>query len=148
MKRFLALTKAMFLIHVRERTTLFWNIGFPLFLLIIYAAIWGGNDVAGADLVLFPSLHEGFGLPVVEGMASGVPVAASSVCSIPEVGGDSILTFDPVKIDEIVSAAERALFDPEMRTILVERGLARAARFTWAEAARKTSQIYRDLLAR
>lgn len=102
---------------------------------------------AGADLVLFPSLHEGFGLPVVEGMASGVPVAASNVCSIPEVGGDAILTFDPMNMDDIVAAAERALFDPSVRASLVERGLERAARFTWTEAARRTAAVYRELLA-
>ena len=103
---------------------------------------------AGADLVLFPSLHEGFGLPVVEGMASGVPVVASNVCSIPEVGGDAILTFDPSNLDDIVATAERALFDPSTRAVLVERGLERAARFTWTEAARKTAAVYRELLAR
>lgn len=101
---------------------------------------------AGADLVLFPSLHEGFGLPVVEGMASGVPVVASNVCSIPEVGGDAILTFDPSNLDAIVAAAERALFEPATRAALVERGLERAASFTWAEAARKTAAVYRQLL--
>lgn len=103
---------------------------------------------AGADLVLFPSLHEGFGLPVVEGMASGVPVVASNVCSIPEVGGDAILTFDPSNLDEVAGAAERALFDTSMRSTLVERGLERAARFTWAEAARRTGTVYRELLVR
>lgn len=103
---------------------------------------------AGADLVLFPSLHEGFGLPVVEGMASGVPVVASNVCSIPEVGGDAILTFDPSNLDDIVASSERALFDPSTRAVLVERGLERAARFTWTEAARRTAAVYRELLFR
>lgn len=101
---------------------------------------------AGADLVVFPSLHEGFGLPVVEGMASGVPVVASNVCSIPEVGGDAILLFDPTDVDAIVDAAERALFDPRVRRSLVDRGLRRAGSFTWAEAARRTAAVYRGLL--
>lgn len=101
---------------------------------------------AGADLVLFPSLHEGFGLPIVEGMASGVPVVASNVCSIPEVGGDAILTFDPTDIDDIVANAERALFDETTRATLIDRGLARAAQFTWTEAARRTAAVYHDLL--
>lgn len=103
---------------------------------------------AGADLVLFPSLHEGFGLPIVEGMASGVPVAASNVCSIPEVGGDAILTFDPNDVDAIAAAAERALFDAPLRADLVRRGRDRARRFTWTEAARQTADIYRSLLGR
>lgn len=103
---------------------------------------------AGADLVLFPSLHEGFGLPIVEGMASGVPVVASNVCSIPEVGGDAILMFDPTDLEEMVTMAERALFDREARAVLVERGIARAKVFTWSEAARRTANVYRSLLER
>jgi glycosyltransferase involved in cell wall biosynthesis len=102
---------------------------------------------AGADLLLFPSLHEGFGLPAVEAMASGCPVAASNVYSIPEVGADAILTFDPHDPDAIFRQAERALFDEALRARLVSDGLARARRFTWAEAARRTAAVYREVLA-
>ena len=102
--------------------------------------------VSGLDAWLFASRREGFGLPIVEGMASGVPVVASNVCSIPEVGGDAILTFDPTDLDDIVAAAERALFDGPTRALLVERGTARAASFTWSEAARRTASVYRELL--
>lgn len=101
---------------------------------------------AGADLLLFPSLHEGFGLPVVEAMASGCPVAASNVFSIPEVGGDAIVTFDPADPDAIFRSAERALFDEPLRERLVEAGLERARRFTWRESARATAAVYRELL--
>lgn len=101
---------------------------------------------AGADLLLFPTLHEGFGLPVVEAMASGVPVVASRVYSVPEVGGDAILTFDPHDLGEMVASAERALLDAPLRERLVEAGLERAKRFTWREAARRTAAVYRDLL--
>jgi glycosyltransferase involved in cell wall biosynthesis len=101
---------------------------------------------AAADLLLFPSLHEGFGLPVVEAMASGCPVAASRVFSIPEVGGDAILTFDPHDLDEICRQAERALFERPERERLVAAGLARADRFRWSESARRTAAVYREAL--
>lgn len=101
---------------------------------------------AGADLLLFPSLHEGFGLPIVEAMASGCPVVASNVYSIPEVGGDAILTFDPGDPDALRAQAERALFDTTERSRLIGSGFERARVFTWSENARQTAAIYRELL--
>ena len=102
---------------------------------------------AGASALLFPTLHEGFGLPLVEAMATGVPVAASNVYSIPEVGGDAILTFDPHDVEAMSAQLERALVDDELRERLVTRGFERARRFNWTESARQTAAVYRDLLS-
>lgn len=101
---------------------------------------------AGADLLVFPSLHEGFGLPVVEAMASGCPVVASDVYSIPEVAGGAAILFDPHDVEAIARAAERALFDAPERERLVAAGFARAAVFRWSECARRTAAVYRELL--
>jgi len=102
---------------------------------------------AGASALLFPTLHEGFGLPLVESMASGVPVAASNVYSVPEVGGDAILTFDPHDVDAMSIQLERALLDDALREQLVARGFERARHFSWAESARRTAAVYRELLS-
>ena len=101
---------------------------------------------AGASALLFPSLHEGFGLPVVEAMASGCPVVASRVYSIPEVGGSAILTFDPLDLEAMARELERAILDEPLRRRLIADGLARAERFRWAESARRTAAVYREVL--
>jgi glycosyltransferase involved in cell wall biosynthesis len=90
---------------------------------------------AAADLFVFPSLFEGFGIPVLEAMACGTPVCASNVSSIPEVVGEAGLLFDPHEPSEIADAMRRLLTDPSLRAELVERGLAQAKRFTWDDAA-------------
>ncbi len=114
------------------------------------------GDVAEADLpalynlaeaFVFPSLCEGFGLPVLEAMASGVPVACSRASSLPEVAGDSAVLFDPMNVDEMAEAIARVAGDGGTRAGLVERGLGRASQFTWEETAKQTLAIYREALA-
>ncbi len=99
-----------------------------------------------ADLFVFPSLYEGFGLPVLEAMACGVPVVTSNVSSIPEVAGDAALLVDPRDANALASAMEHALKDADVHSTLRQRGLERAATFSWEKAARETIAVYEEAL--
>jgi glycosyltransferase involved in cell wall biosynthesis len=99
-----------------------------------------------ATCVVFPSLYEGFGLPVLEAMARGVPVACSDRSSLPEVAGDAALLFDPTDVDAIRTATERLLEDVTLRARLADAGRRRAARFTWEATAEGTAAAYRRTL--
>ncbi|HEY6001061.1 MAG TPA: glycosyltransferase family 1 protein [bacterium] len=101
---------------------------------------------AGAALFAFPSLHEGFGLPPLEAMACGTPVAASSAASLPEVLGPAAAYFSPQDEDSLVEAVCRVLDDAALRERLVRLGLERARLFSWDEAARRTLGVYREAL--
>jgi glycosyltransferase involved in cell wall biosynthesis len=95
-----------------------------------------------ARAFVFPSLYEGFGLPVLEAMARGVPVACSNSSSLPEVAGDAALLFDPRDVAGIAAALERVLYDEPLASSLRERGLRRAQEFTWERTARLTLDVY------
>ena len=103
------------------------------------------NWYAQAAIFAFPSLDEGFGMPVLEAMAAGTPVIASNRSAIPEVAGDAAWLVDPEDTDELADALVALTQDPERRADLSRRGLARAAQFTWAEAVEKTWQVYREV---
>lgn len=98
------------------------------------------------DLFVFPSLYEGFGLPPLEAMACGKPVVCSSSSSLPEVVGDAGVFVSPYDVDGLAEALGQLLEDPDRRKWLGERGIERARRFTWEDAARQTLDIYRRLV--
>lgn len=100
----------------------------------------------GAELLLFPSLYEGFGLPALEAMACGTPVVAARRASIPEVTGDAVLLVDPTEVEEITNAMYRLLVDDSLRSTLASAGRQRALQFRWESAARQLLQAYLDVL--
>jgi glycosyltransferase involved in cell wall biosynthesis len=101
-----------------------------------------------ADVFVFPSLYEGFGLPPLEAMASGTPVVTSNVSSLPEVVGDAALLVDPRDPDAIAAAVERILTDDALRRSLVQKGLARAHEFSWERSVRRIRDVYLEVGAR
>lgn len=100
-----------------------------------------------AGLMVYPSLFEGFGIPVVEAMACGCPVACADRTSLPEVAGDAAVLFDPTAPEEMAEKIWTAWSDAETRGRLRERGLQRAKSFSWEEMARKTIDVYRKTVA-
>jgi len=99
-----------------------------------------------ARLMVFPSFFEGFGIPLVEAMACGCPVACSNVTSIPEVVGEAAVLFDPQSAEDIAAKTWRLWTDDALRREMVQAGLERAKMFSWRETARKTIEVYRKAI--
>jgi glycosyltransferase involved in cell wall biosynthesis len=96
-----------------------------------------------ARFFVYPSLYEGFGIPLLEAFSAGCPVIASNVTSIPEVGGNAAIYVDPLNEEEIGQAMHSLIVDDVLRRKLAQLGQARAAEFSWAETARQTLSVYR-----
>jgi glycosyltransferase involved in cell wall biosynthesis len=101
-----------------------------------------------AELFVYPSLFEGFGLPPLEAMACGTPVIVSDTSSLPEVVGDSGVTVPPTDTAALADAIATMLGDPAIRADWQHRGLDRAARFSWRETARKTARVYERAMSK
>jgi len=100
-----------------------------------------------ADLLVYPSLYEGFGFPPLEAMACGIPIVASNVSSLPEVVGEAALLVDPFNVEAISGAMVRVLEDNDLRAKMIEKGFERLKKFSWEKTARKTLNLYRKCMA-
>lgn len=113
---------------------------------IVFPGFVDGDDLpallSAAVALVYPSVFEGFGLPVLEAMACGTPVIASRATSLPEVAGDAALLFDPHNQGELVEAMQRLLSNTQLRAQLRAQGLQRAAGYSWDACARETLAVY------
>jgi glycosyltransferase involved in cell wall biosynthesis len=99
----------------------------------------------GAEVFVYPSLYEGFGLPVLEAMACGTPVITSNRSSLPEVAGNAALLVDPTRPEALATALATVVTDKALREELRRKGIARAKDFSWDAVARKTLAVYREV---
>ncbi len=100
---------------------------------------------SAAAVFVFPSLSEGFGLPVLEAMAAGTPVITSNTTSLPEVGGEAAILIDPLDIEKMAEAMRQVLSNENLRNEMIGKGLGQAKKFSWAKTAEQTKEIYIEL---
>jgi len=104
-----------------------------------------GALFSGASLFVFPSLYEGFGLPILEAMAKGVPILSSNISSIPEVVKSAAILVDPYNVAQIAQVMYTLLEDKNLQKKLITKGHTRVKNFTWEKCARKTLSVYREI---
>jgi glycosyltransferase involved in cell wall biosynthesis len=118
---------------------------------VVFAGFVTEDDLVAlynaAELLIYPSLYEGFGLPVLEAMICGTPVISSPCGSIPEIAGDAALMVDPNDADAIANAIKSVVTDKVLYDSLVEKGKLRAGLFSWQLAAEKTFAVYQAVMA-
>jgi glycosyltransferase involved in cell wall biosynthesis len=102
---------------------------------------------SAAEVLAFPSLYEGFGLPILEAMACGTPVVASRASCLPEVAEGAALMVEPTNVDGLCAALELVLTDAALRSRLIEQGRQRASAYTWRSAAEMLLEVYRRVAA-
>ncbi len=102
---------------------------------------------ANAEVFVFPSHFEGFGLPALEAMASGIPTILARATSLPEIGGDAALYFEPGAVSELSDQISAVLNDAALQRDLTEKGLKRSSAFTWERAANETASVYKEALS-
>jgi glycosyltransferase involved in cell wall biosynthesis len=102
--------------------------------------------LSGASVFVYPSLYEGFGIPVLESLACGTPTVTSNISSMPEVAGNAALLVTPESPDEIYNAIKKILLEPNLRSELRARSLRQASNFTWEKTASKTICVYKGVL--
>ena len=106
---------------------------------VVFTGFLPGADLpdlyCGADAFVFPSFYEGFGMPLLEAMARGLPVACSNISSLPEVAGDAAVLHDPYDEEAIAAAMRELLVNPAVREQYIRKGFERSRQFTWQAAA-------------
>jgi glycosyltransferase involved in cell wall biosynthesis len=100
---------------------------------------------ASARVLVYPSLYEGFGLPVIEAQSCGLPVVTSNSSSLPEVGGNAAVYIDPTSIPEIRKAVKKVFYDENIRKELIKSGFNNSKKFSWDKTIAETVALYRKL---